>query len=147
MRVNPKQHLNRGIKFLQRNADVFVAVGLGTVCYIASKKFGIPMDFNMDRIPHPCYRPARPMSRIIFPRNSVEASIFSIAKSAEDMTWDSDKLHAAEDICAIALQNDISEETRSFAIMTLSDLAEDMTWDSDKRRIHKLIMNLTKGTN
>ena len=147
MQNNPRRCLNKGIEFFRRNGRLFTGIAMTTTMLIISDKFGIPLWVDTEHTPYRTRRTSVYPTSVIIPRNPVEASILSIAKSAESMDWDSDKVRAAEDICQIVIQNNASDETRSFAITVLSDIAENLDWDNDKRRIHKLIMNIMKGSN
>ena len=147
MRIDPRKYLSKGIEFFRRNGRLFTGIVMTTTLLVVSDKFGVPLWVNTEHTPYRTHRNTACPTRVLFPRNSVEASILSISRSAESMDWDSDKVRAAEDICQIVMQNDISDETRTLAVTVLSDLAESLDWDSDKRRINKLIMNITKGSN
>ena len=146
MRIDIRKYLDKGGEFLRRNGKILTGIVMSAGMMYISNKFDVPLWTEARYTPYRTYRQTDYTRRVIIPRNSVEASILSIAKSAESMDWDSDKIRAAEDICQIVMQNSISDETRSFAISVLSDIAEDLDWDTDKSRINKLIINIMKGS-
>lgn len=135
-----KSCLNHGIEFFKTNNNTFASIAMAAAIATISKKYDIPIGYNVQPNHQTSYQ-----NIILIPRNSIEASILSIAKSAKSMSWDTDKVRAAENICQIVNKNGISDETRSFAIAVLSDMAENTSWDTSKRKINKLIMDITKG--
>ena len=140
-----KSCLNQGVEFFKRNGSVLAGIALTAVGLVISKKFNIPLGYDLKSTPYRDFRQSSYPNMVFIPRNPVEASILSIFKSTENMSWDSDMIRAAEDICQIVNENNVSDDTRSFAITILSDMSEKLNWDSDRRKLNKLIMNITKG--
>lgn len=127
--------------FGDRNRDTILsAIALGTFAYICHK-FKVPMTLGgFDSFG---YEPRDTFKDIIFANSPSEMAIASLYKTAKDMTWDSDKLKAAEDIYDILYTDGLPDDhTKMYAIKTLASLSDEMTWSSSKRKITGIIKDI-----
>lgn len=117
------------LELLSNNADkivgIAVAIGGGLLC----KKLNLP--YSTVSLPN-SNEPIQ-LWKYRMPRNSIEASIFAIGKSAINANWDSDKESGVRNILSILKSNEnVDDCTKTFAISVISDISNSSNWSSTK---------------
>ena len=131
--------------FIEANKSVIAPVIFAGLTAFISAKFKIPvMTPANSNISFPDFTKGMTNMTVPYPTNSTEAAVASSVRTALTATWDSDKLKTARDVLSMLQgKEDISEETKTYAINTLSLLSEDMTWDSDRRKLSKILQEVS----
>lgn len=83
------------------------------------------------------------LDAIIFAKDSEFAVIKGLADNAINMSWDSDKIEAAQAI-RDAYINREDREIKSMAAKSLITIADSCDWDSDKQEITAMVTDILK---
>ena len=119
-------------------------LGIAAMC----KKLNLPYQVFTEPFNFNGYSVRAP-KLLLVPNNAIEASMFAIYEGVSDNDFDSRKQTAADQIYSVLVtankNEELSENTKTYAINLLRGIIEKSFWSSTKDHITHLITKIGKG--